>query len=128
MEVRRRIGLPACPAEWFDYNSIHPLEVDLFPEFHSGKTYKTAELYQCYRNFMVDAYRKNPLRYLTFVSLRRVLRGDASCLLKLYNFLQDEGIINYGLYYDGNYTFEPTAADKTSILGKRPQSCVKKLP
>jgi hypothetical protein len=77
---------------------------------------------------MVDAYHKNPLRYLTFLSLRRVLRGDASCLLKIYNFLQDEGIINYGLFYEGNYTFEPTASDKTSTIGKRPQSCVKKLP
>ena len=120
--------MPKSPAEWFDYTSIHPLEVDIFPEFHSGKSYKTAELYQCYRNFMVDAYHKNPLRYLTFVSLRRVLRGDASCLLKIYNFLQDEGIINYGLFYEGNYTFEPTASDKTSTIGKRPQSCVKKLP
>jgi hypothetical protein len=77
---------------------------------------------------MVDAYRKNPLRYLTFVSLRRVLRGDASCLLKIYSFLEEEGIINYGLFYEGNYTFEPTATDKTSTLGKRPQSCIKKLP
>ena len=128
LEVKRNIGLPPCPADWFDYNSIHALEADLFPEFHSGRTYKTAELYQCYRNFMVDAYRKNPLRYLPFVSLRRVLRGDASCLLKIYSFLEEEGIINYGLFYEGNYTFEPTATDKTSTLGKRPQSCIKKMP
>lgn len=77
---------------------------------------------------MIEAYRKNPYRYLTFVSLRRVLRGDASCLLKIFTFLEDEGIINYCISNEGNYTFEIPAMDKVSELSKRPQSYVKKLP
>jgi hypothetical protein len=127
-EIKRNFDLPPCPSEWFEYKTIHPIEIDLFPEFHSGKSYKTPELYQCYRNFMIDAYRKNPFRYLTFVSLRRVLRGDASCLLKIYSFLEAEGIINYSLFNEGNHSFEASAVDKVSELTKRPQSCIKKLP
>ena len=41
IEIKRTSELPACPCEWFDYSSVHPIEVDLFPEYHSGKSYKT---------------------------------------------------------------------------------------
>lgn len=77
---------------------------------------------------MIDAYSKNPLRYLSFAACRRVLRGDASSLLKIYGFLQAEGIINYCLSNAGNYSFQPPATARPSQLTKRPQSCVKKLP
>jgi hypothetical protein len=40
-EIKRNNPLPDCPSEWFEYLSIHPIEVDLFPEFHNGKSYKT---------------------------------------------------------------------------------------
>ena len=70
----------------------------------------------------------NPKRYLTFVSCRRVLRGDVSCLLKIYKFLVSEGIINYGLSPDGNYNFKGMSLDKMSEIGKKPQSCLKKVP
>lgn len=55
---------------------------------------------------MVEAYRHNPKRYLSFIPCRRVLKGDVSCLLKIYQFLLQEGVINYGLGPDGNYDFK----------------------
>jgi hypothetical protein len=56
------------------------------------------------------------------------LRGDSTSLLKIYNFLVDEGIINYCIHHDGNYSFKPEANDKVSELIKRPQSSIRKLP
>jgi len=55
---------------------------------------------------MVEAYHKNKKRYLTFVACRRVLKGDVNCLLRIYKFLVEKGIINFGLNVDGNYTFK----------------------
>ena len=77
---------------------------------------------------MVEAYRSNPKRYLTFISCRRVLRGDVNCLLKIYQFLVREGIINYGLSPDGNYNFKGLSLPQMSELGKKPQGCLKKVP
>jgi len=55
---------------------------------------------------MVEAYHKNKKRYLTFIACRRVLKGDVNCLLHIYKFLVEKGIINFGLNVDGNYTFK----------------------
>jgi len=77
---------------------------------------------------MVEAYRSNPKRYLAFISCRRILRGDVSCLLKIYQFLVREGIINYGLSPDGNYHFQGLSLAQMTEVGKKPQSCLKKVP
>jgi SWI/SNF related-matrix-associated actin-dependent regulator of chromatin subfamily C len=77
-----------------------------FGEYFSGKGYKTPELFRAYRNFMVEAYLRNPRRYLAFVPCRRALKGDVSSLLKIYSFLKAQGIINYCLGTDGNYDFK----------------------
>ena len=51
-----------------------------------------------------------------------------SCLLKIYQFLVREGVINYGLSQDGNYNFKGLSPATISELGKKPQSVLKKIP
>ena len=77
---------------------------------------------------MVEAYQKNRKRYLTFIGCRRVLKGDVNCLLRIYRFLVEKGIINFGLNVDGNYSFKEVALGRGFEIEKKPQSCLKKIP
>lgn len=49
-----------------------------------------------YRNFIVNTYEEDPSRYLSKIACRRILHGDAASILRIYSFLQKEGIINRG--------------------------------
>ena len=77
---------------------------------------------------MVESYRSNPKRYLSFIACRRVLRGDVSCLLKIFKFLGRVGVINYGLSPDGNYTFQGLPLNTMAEVARKPQSCLKNVP
>lgn len=57
-----------------------------------------------------------------------MLKGDVNCILKIYKFLLDQGIINYGLNVDGNYSFTELPLGKALEISKKPQSCLKKMP
>lgn len=69
--------IPSC-ASWFDINGIHQLERDALPEFFTGKTSKTPQVYKNYRNHIIKLYRDDPKTYLTATMCRRnlVLFGD----------------------------------------------------
>lgn len=61
--------VPSAAADWFSMSEIHQLEKDSLPEFFSGRyPSKTPQVYQEYRNFMVQLYRQNPIAYLTATS------------------------------------------------------------
>lgn len=83
-------------AMWFDMNQIHEIESKCLPEFFSGKNKsKTPQVYKQYRDFMVNTYRLNPQEYLTLTACRRNLVGDVGALLRLHQFLEKWGLINY---------------------------------
>ena len=77
---------------------------------------------------MVEAYLRNPKRYLSFIPCRKVMKGDVNSLLKIYRFLSSEGIINYCLGAEGNYDFKTMDIAQVSEMGKKHQSCLKKVP
>uniref|UniRef100_A0A0N5BGB8 SWI/SNF complex subunit SMARCC2 n=1 Tax=Strongyloides papillosus TaxID=174720 RepID=A0A0N5BGB8_STREA len=83
-------------ASWFDYNSIHINEKKGLPEFFNGlNKSKTPEVYLYYRNFIVDTYRLNPFEYLSATACRRNLSGDVCAILRVHQFLEQWGLINY---------------------------------
>uniref|UniRef100_A0AAF5DE25 SWIRM domain-containing protein n=1 Tax=Strongyloides stercoralis TaxID=6248 RepID=A0AAF5DE25_STRER len=83
-------------ASWFDYNSIHINEKKGLPEFFNGlNKSKTPEVYVYYRNFIVDTYRLNPFEYLSATACRRNLSGDVCAILRVHQFLEQWGLINY---------------------------------
>uniref|UniRef100_A0A0N4ZK43 SWI/SNF complex subunit SMARCC2 n=1 Tax=Parastrongyloides trichosuri TaxID=131310 RepID=A0A0N4ZK43_PARTI len=83
-------------ASWFDMNSIHINEKKGLPEFFSGHNKsKTPEVYLYYRNFIVDTYRLNPFEYLSATACRRNLSGDVCAILRVHQFLEQWGLINY---------------------------------
>ncbi|KAI3413864.1 hypothetical protein GPALN_011339 [Globodera pallida] len=81
---------------WFDYNAIHQIEKQGHADFFNGRNKsKTPETYIAYRNFMIDTYRLNPFEYLSVTSCRRNLSGDVCSIIRIHEFLQKWGLINY---------------------------------
>ncbi|KAF2430070.1 SWI/SNF complex protein [Tothia fuscella] len=90
-----QIVLPSYSA-WFDMNSIHNIERKGLPEwFNSRNRSKTPATYKDTRDFMVNTYRLNPTEYLTFTACRRNLCGDVCAIMRVHNFLEAWGLINY---------------------------------
>ncbi|ODQ68003.1 hypothetical protein NADFUDRAFT_81107 [Nadsonia fulvescens var. elongata DSM 6958] len=83
-------------ASWFEMSMVHELEKKSLPEFFNGRNRsKTAQIYQKYRNFMINTYRLNPNDYLTVTSCRRNLVGDVGSIMRTHAFLEKWGLINY---------------------------------
>lgn len=104
------IVLPSY-STWFDMNSIHNIERKALPEFFNNRNRsKTPHVYKDYRDFMINTYRLNPAEYLTVTACRRNLAGDVCAIMRVHNFLEQWGLINYqvrqgsrpsGLWCDG---------------------------
>jgi hypothetical protein len=95
---------------------IHEIEKQYLPEFFSGNGYKTPELYLKYRNFMVRLFRSNPDCYLTKIACRRALKGDANAILRVHCFLEQQGLINFGLSPTGTGMFDASSVNKCAEL------------
>ncbi|RCK63132.1 Chromatin structure-remodeling complex protein RSC8 [Candida viswanathii] len=96
-------------AKWFDLNSIHAIEKKSFPDFfkENGSVYRTPESYKYIRDFIINTFRLNPKEYLTVTAVRRNLSGDVSVIIRVHQFLEKWGLINYQI--------DPKT--KSSILG-----------
>lgn len=89
------IVLPSY-STWFDMNSIHNIERKALPEFFNNRNRsKTPHVYKDYRDFMINTYRLNPAEYLTVTACRRNLAGDVCAIMRVHNFLEQWGLINY---------------------------------
>lgn len=100
-------------AAWFDYNAIHQIEKHGNPDFFNGRNKsKTPETYIAYRNFMIDTYRLSPFEYLSATACRRNLTGDICSIVRIHEFLQKWGLINYQVDSDSRpapITVPPTS-------------------
>lgn len=57
---------------------------------------RTPKIYKEYRDFIINKYREDPLRQLTFTEVRKSLVGDVNLLHKVFLFLEKWGLINFG--------------------------------
>lgn len=81
---------------WFDMTEIHPIEKKSLPEWFNGRNRsKTPQTYKDCRDFMINTYRLNPPEYLTFTACRRNLCGDVCAIMRVHQFLETWGLINY---------------------------------
>lgn len=89
------IVLPSY-STWFDMGAIHNIERKALPEFFNNRNRsKTPAVYKDYRDFMINAYRLNPVEYLTVTACRRNLAGDVCAIMRVHAFLEQWGLINY---------------------------------
>jgi len=48
--------------------------------------------------------------------------------MRIHSFLEKEGLINFSLNYDGNFTFKSTSLTKPFEQTIQPQTTLKSLP
>lgn len=83
-------------AAWFDFDDIHELEKRALPSFfNESSRFKTPKAYKDVRNFMINTYRLSPYEYLTVTAVRRNIAMDVASVLKIHQFLEKWGLINY---------------------------------
>ena len=98
--------VPSCAA-WFSPSGVSQVEQESFQDFFSGDyPSKTPKVYMTYRNFIVNLFRENPQTYLKASDCRYKLTGDSCAIIRIHNFLEYWGLINYKL--------EKPLADKSS--------------
>ncbi|KAH9770056.1 SWI/SNF complex subunit SWI3A [Citrus sinensis] len=90
-------------SSWFRWDDIHETERTALKEFFDGSSIsRTPKIYKEYRDFMINKYREEPSRRLTFTQVRKSLVGDVSLLHKVFRFLDEWGLINFGAVSRGD--------------------------
>lgn len=90
-------------SSWFLWDEIHETERIALKEFFDGRSIsRTPKVYKEYRDFIINKYREDPARKLTFTEVRKSLVGDVTLLHKVFNFLEKWGLINFGTNLGGN--------------------------
>ncbi|OIW17048.1 hypothetical protein TanjilG_00187 [Lupinus angustifolius] len=84
-------------SRWFIWDEIHETERTSLKEFFDGSSLsRTPKIYKEYRDFIINKYREEPSRRLAFTDVRKSLVGDVTVLQKVFKFLENWGLINYG--------------------------------
>ncbi|XP_021690141.1 SWI/SNF complex subunit SWI3A isoform X1 [Hevea brasiliensis] len=84
-------------SSWFSWDDIHETERAGLREFFDGSSItRTPKIYKEYRDFIINKYREDPSRRLTFTEIRKSLVGDVTLLHKVFQFLDKWGLINFG--------------------------------
>lgn len=109
---------------WFSMSEIHDTERTALSEFFNGKfPSKTPNVYKEYRDFMINTYIQNPQQYLTQTACRRNLAGDVCAILRVHQFLEHWGLINYHVSPDtGGFIPIPPSQAQVSGSGTDPRS------
>ncbi|KAF8769604.1 hypothetical protein HU200_006198 [Digitaria exilis] len=100
------ITVPSYSA-WFSFDSIHDTERRLLPEFFEGEAAaglgcRGPDAYKYYRNTLIRRFRARPGRRLTLTECRRGLVGDVGSVRRVFDFLEEWGLINYGALPSGS--------------------------
>lgn len=83
-------------AGWFSWGKIHAIERRALAEFFDGRSLsKTPKVYKEYRDFIINKYRENPRRFLTFTEVRKMLVGDVNLIRKVFDCIEHWGLINH---------------------------------
>ncbi|CDJ41710.1 Related to swi/snf-related matrix-associated actin-dependent regulator of chromatin, subfamily c, member 1, related [Eimeria tenella] len=89
--------VPSC-SSWFSEGEISSVERDILPSLFTGSSVLESErdgVYVHLRQSLMDLYRQNPQKYLSFTECRQSIPGDAALLLRVYCFLDYWGLINF---------------------------------
>ena len=119
--------------DWYHPDTVCDLEIKYLPEFFTAKSATDSTVAQSrsvaeyirIRNFIVNLYAQNaqnPSMYLSATDCRKKVAGDVGVILKIHDFLDAFGAINYSVNSDGRPALLPasfshwrTDTDATSL-------------
>lgn len=85
-------------SSWFRWDEIHETERRELPEFFDGSAAsRNPRVYKEYRDFIINKFREDTSRRLTFTEVRKSLIGDVGTIQKVFLFLGRWGLINFGI-------------------------------
>ncbi|KAK9108538.1 hypothetical protein Syun_024549 [Stephania yunnanensis] len=94
---RELYSIPANSG-WFSWDAIHEIERNSLKDFFDGSSVsRTPKIYKEYRDFIICKYREDPSRRLSFTEVRKSLIGDVTFLYGVFVFLENWGLINFGV-------------------------------
>ncbi|MQL88810.1 hypothetical protein Taro_021378, partial [Colocasia esculenta] len=83
-------------SSWFQWDEIHEIERAELGDFFDVTSFsRNPRVYKEYRDFIINRYREDPSRRLTFTEVRRSLIGDVGALRRVFLFLDRWGLINF---------------------------------
>ncbi|KAL5698718.1 hypothetical protein ACHQM5_029713 [Ranunculus cassubicifolius] len=90
------ITIPSC-SRWFSWENIHETERRQLPEFFNKNAVgsKNDRVYVYYRNSIIKMFRESVSKKITFTQARKVLVGDVGSIRRVFDFLENWGLINY---------------------------------
>lgn len=95
MKQTNEVVVPAF-SKWFSMLEVHEIEKRSLPEFFDNSSrFKSEKSYKDTRNFMINTYRLSPAEYLTVTAVRRNIALDVASIVKIHEFLERWGLINY---------------------------------
>ena len=91
----REVVVPSTAA-WYRDEAVSSIERHSLPEFFDGSSQtKTPETFLHMRNLIVSLYREQPGLHLSVTECRRHLAADVGSVMRLHQFLEHWGLINY---------------------------------
>ncbi|XP_008796581.2 SWI/SNF complex subunit SWI3A [Phoenix dactylifera] len=113
-------------SNWFQWDEIHGTERRELPDFFDGSAAsRNVRVYKEYRDFIINKFREDPSRRLTFTEVRKSLIGDVGTLRKVFLFLERWGLINFGVS-DGRP--RPTEEVGPRVVVEEPGAGVQVMP
>ena len=100
---------PAIP-EWFSSSNIHSIEIQFLPEFFSpenANTSRNSSTYLRIRNLIHNLYQQSPNVYLSATEVRKKVSGDVCTMIRIHEFLDAFGVINYNIKPDMRPSYAP---------------------
>lgn len=67
---------------------------------------------------MIDSFRLNPSEYLSVTACRRNLAGDVGSIMRIHGFLEQWGLINYGI--EPSQSMGPPATGHFNVMVDTP--------
>ena len=107
-------------ASWYRADSICSIERRSLPEYFDGLSQlKTPKAYMHMRNCIVSLYREQPGLHLSVTECRRHLAADVGAVMRLHQFLEHWGLINY----NASASASTAAAARSGLVLDGPSAC-----
>ena len=96
--LEKELYVVPAHASWFKWETIHEIERASLPEFFSGRVpSKTPKIYKGYRDFIINTFRADVSKKITFTQCREKLAGDVNAIHRVFAFLEHWGLINFSV-------------------------------